>query len=67
MTTPKRPADYDTNANAARAARGRPVLRLSLSADVVDWLRANAPPSRARAGGGVSELVERLVRREMAR
>ena len=66
MTT-KRPADYDTNANAARAARGRPVLRLSLPADVVDWLKANAPPSRARAGGGVSELVERIVRDRMTR
>ena len=63
--TPKRPADYDTNANAARAARGRPVLRLSLPTDVVEWLRQNAPPSRARAGGGVSELVERIVRERM--
>lgn len=64
---PRRKPTTDTGSNAARAARGRPVLRLSLPADIVDWLRANAPPSRARAGGGVSELVERIVRAEMAR
>lgn len=58
---------YDTNTNDARAARGRPVVRLSLSADVVDWLRENAPPSRARAGGGVSALVDEIVRERMAK
>lgn len=56
----------DPNTNASRAARGRPVMRVSLPADVVNWLRANAPPSRARAGGGVSALVEQIVRDRMA-
>lgn len=65
MTRKRAPAD--PNSNEARAARGRPVLRLSLPADVVEWLRANAPPSRARAGGGVSALVEQMVRERMQR